>query len=139
MINVKKNISCFFFATILLGCSESNINCPIENATLTPSFIYLNRNEKISPGISLTGEKGKNVYSVSNGVVKKINWKRMHIFIGDNNITYDYKYLNINENLKEGHRIKNGDVIGSLNWDFLHIDVKKEGKSVSVYDYIECF
>lgn len=125
-------IFCFLFLF------ESNINyCPLENGILKPDLSMFVRGEGERRGVCIVGKQGAEVYTISDGVVRKIGKRTKAIYIENKDLTYIYYF--VDANVKQGQHIAAGSIIGHLNEDFLLLRVRKKDKNLNARKYINCF
>ena len=100
-------------------------------------------------GIDIAAPKGTNIYSIADGVVRKVNLAfeqgkghgRFVIVDYDNGLSALYSQMD-SYAVKEGQKVKAGDVLGAIGSSgtstgpHLHLELKKDGKNVNPEDYI---
>lgn len=102
-------------------------------------------------GMDFNVSAGSDVYAVMDGNVSKIVTNHV---LGENYITVThangisstYKYIDVNENIKEGHNVSKGDVLGKVasasgmemkQGDHLHFEIRVNGKLADPDTYLE--
>ena len=133
-----------FFACASKVEEEAKISiCPVENGTFGPRFypMFVHRGPDYSVHrVLIKGKLGDEVYAVSDGIIERISPKTGRLLIKNNDLTFTYLYFFcLNPSVKEGKRVKVGDVLGTLEYlEFIRFSIEKNGEIIPVGDYIEC-
>jgi len=108
----------------------------------------ITKKKKFHRGIDIAAPLGTEIYSIADGTVRKVNntfkqgegYGRFVIVDFDNGTSGLYSQMD-SYNVKEGQKVKAGDVIGKIGSSgrstgpHLHFEIKKDGENVNPADY----
>ena len=110
----------------------------------------LTKKKKFHKGIDIAAPLGTEIYSIATGTVRKVNnnfkigkgYGRFVIVDFNNGTSGLYSQMD-SYNVKEGQKVKAGDVIGKVGSSgrstgpHLHFEIKKDGENVDPADYFD--
>lgn len=135
--------------------STNQMLLPVNTATVSTGYeLAWNstlRLFQVHQGMDFEGEAGDNVFAALDGTVSAVVKDSL---IGENYVTIThsdglkttYKYLEVNENLKVGDKVKRGDVIGTIakatgmelkQGDHLHFEINLNGRTTNPDTYLD--
>ena len=135
--------------------SETGYKIPVNNAVVSTSFEIAHNTTtnqiRVHQGLDFIASAGKEVYSIADGTVTKIVTNSK---IGENYITVThsdgmtstYKYIDVDEALEVGDKVKRGEVLGTIAaangyeihaGDHLHFEINVKGKNVDPEIYLD--
>lgn len=135
--------------------SDTDFMLPVKTAAVTSKyeFVYDETLDRycVHQGMDFEGKAGDEVCAVLDGTVSKVVTDHIinenYVTITHaNGITTTYKYINAKSGLKEGDKVKRGDVIGSIaeaggmemkQGEHLHFEVSVNGKTADPDDYLD--
>lgn len=98
------------------------------------------KTKKMHWGLDFTADRGTNVYSTGNGVVKQVETKRWGFgksIVIDHGFGYTSRYAHLSEfKVKEGDKVVRGQIIGLVGSTgkstapHLHYEIEKNGKKI---------
>ena len=135
--------------------SDTSYGLPLENANVTCGYEFAFDKTLIRyavhQGMDFEANAGDNVLAVRDGTVSKI--VKDHVLnenyvtiTHSNGVTSTYKYIVAKDGLKEGAKVKKGDVIGTIapaggmemnEGEHLHFEIRVNGKTADPDTYLE--
>lgn len=128
---------------------------PVKDVSITNSyeFFYNKTLDKyyFHTGLDFASKEGEQVFAISDGTVTSINkddvltGTSVSILSADG-ITSVYSFIQVDDNLKVGDKVEQGDVIGTVakangeeykDGEHLHLELFKDGKTVDPSLYLE--
>ena len=135
--------------------SDTSFMLPVKSAAVTSKyeFVYDQTLDRycVHQGMDFEGKAGDEVCAVLDGTVTKVVTDHIinenYVTITHaNGIATTYKYINAKSGLKEGDKVKRGEVIGSIaeaggmemkQGEHLHFEVSVNGKTADPDDYLD--
>jgi murein DD-endopeptidase MepM/ murein hydrolase activator NlpD len=135
--------------------TSSELICPVESVDLINSYTFYKNNTldcyHFHQGLDFAAEQGTCVYAVQGGVIESITTADLLdgtviTIAHDNGLKSCYKFVEANENLKEGDRVEKGDLIGTVaeangseykDGAHLHFEIYSDGKTIDPENYLD--